>query len=144
MSAASPERPAGQSGRHRIIRKFAYLLSARWVRDGLHAVLLIYLARHSSTTYGEFMLALGLGSILLLVAEFGLNLPLVTLLSRKDREPGEALGQVTLLKGLLLALAALGAVIFVYWQGYPPPLRRVMLLLAAVRWPWTPCPIPFL
>lgn len=131
MSAASPDQAAGQPGRHRIIRKFAYLLSARWVRDALHAVLLIYLARRSSTTYGQFMLALGLGSILLLVAEFGLNLPLVTLLSRKDREPGEALGQVTLLKGLLLILAALGAVIFVYLQGYPPPLRWVMLLLGA-------------
>ena len=58
-------------------------------------------------------------------------MPLVTLLSRKDREPGEALGQVTFLKGLLLALAALGAVVFLEWQGYPPPLRRLMLLLAA-------------
>lgn len=126
MPATSPEQP----GRHLILKKFAYLLSARWVRDALQGVFFIYLARHSTTTYGEFMLALGLGSILLLVSEFGLNLPLVSLLSRKDREPGVALGQVTFLKGLLLALATIGAVVFVEWQGYAPPLRRLMLLLA--------------
>ncbi len=125
MSSASPNQP----GQHRILQKFAYLLSARWVRDALQGVFFIYLARHSTTTYGEFMLALGLGSILLMVSEFGLNLPLVTLLSRPDREPGDALGQVTFLKGLLLTLATLGAVIFSYWQGYAPPLRRLMLLL---------------
>lgn len=132
MPAATPNGPPPvPPGAHRILKKFAYLLSARWVRDALQTVFLIYLARHSSTTYGEFMLALGLGSILLLVSEFGLNLPLVTLLSRRDREPGEALGQVTILKGLLLGLAAVGALIFIQWQGYSPPLRRLMLLLAA-------------
>ncbi len=126
MPLASPNQP----GPHRILQKFAYLLSARWVRDALQGVFFIYLARHSTTTYGEFMLALGLGSILLLVSEFGLNLPLVTLLSRQDREAGVALGQVTLLKGLLLTLAILGAVVFIEWQDYAPALRRVMLLLA--------------
>ena len=74
----------------------------------MEAVFLIYLARHSTTTYGEFTLAVGLGSILLLVAEFGLNLPLVSLLARKDREPDAALSQVSLLKGLLLGLAPSG------------------------------------
>jgi O-antigen/teichoic acid export membrane protein len=130
MPAASPDQTAAQIGRHRILEKFAYLLSARWIRDALQAVFFIYLARHSTTTYGEFMLALGLGSILLLISDFGLNLPLVTTLSRKDRESGAALGQVTLLKGLLLILATLGAVVFVQWQGYGPPLRRLILLLA--------------
>jgi O-antigen/teichoic acid export membrane protein len=107
-------------------------LSARWVRDALNTVFFIYLARVSLTTYGEFTLALvGMGAILLQVSEFGLNLPLVTLLSRKDRDPGEALSQVTLLKGTLLFLA-LGVVVgFMHWQGYSPPLQRLMLLLAA-------------
>ena len=126
MPAANPDQP----GHHRILQKFAYLLSARGVRGVLETVFLLYLARQSTTTFGEFTLALGLGSILLTVSEFGLNVPLVTLLSRKDRQPGEALGQVTLLKGLLLALGALGAVVFVELQGYPPPLCRLMLLLA--------------
>ena len=124
-AAAAPAAPP------RILRKFAYLLSARWVRDACQTVFFIYLARLSATTYGEFMLALGLGSILVLVAEFGLNLPLVTLLSRKDRDPGEALGQVTLLKGTLLFLTLGGVVGFIQWQGYSPPLRRLMLLLTA-------------
>jgi O-antigen/teichoic acid export membrane protein len=115
----------------RILKKFAYLLSARWVRDAFQTVFLIYLARISTTTYGEFMLALGLGSILLLVSEFGLNLPLVTLLTRKGRDSGEALSQVTILKGILLLLALGGVVVFIEWQGYPPPLQRLLLLLSA-------------
>ncbi|MCL4501970.1 MAG: oligosaccharide flippase family protein, partial [Deltaproteobacteria bacterium] len=126
MPASSPDQP----GRYRILQKFAYLISARGVRGILEAVFLLYLARHSTTTFGEFTLALGLGSILLTLSEFGLNVPLVTLLARKDRQPGEALGQVALLKGLLLALAALGALVFLEMQGYSPPLRRLMLLLA--------------
>jgi O-antigen/teichoic acid export membrane protein len=115
----------------RIIRKFAYLLSARWVREALQAVFLIYLARLSSTTYGEFMLAIGLGSILLLVAEFGLNLPLVSLMSKKDGDPNAALSQVTILKGSLLVLALLGVLGFMAWQNYSMPLRQIMFLLSA-------------
>lgn len=132
MLAASPNPPQpGEPAPPGILKKFAYLLSARWIRDAFQAVFFIYLARHSSTTYGEFMLALGLGSILVFVAEFGLNLPLVSLLSRKDGDPGEALSQVSLLKAGLLILAMLGVLVFIQWQGYAPPLKRVMLLLSA-------------
>jgi len=126
MPFASPKQP----GHHRIIKKFAYLLSSRWVRGAFETVFLIYLARYSTTTFGDFTVALGLGSILLSVSEFGLNLPLVPLLSRRDREPGEALGQVSLLKGLLLTLAIAGALIFVELQDYTAPVRQVLLLLA--------------
>ena len=122
---------SGESASHRILKKFAYLLSARWVREVLQTVFLIYLARHSATTYGEFMLAMGLGQILLLTAEFGLNLPLVSMLSKKGGDLGEALSQVSLLKGGLLALAGLGGLAFVQWQGYPLSLKRVMLVLGA-------------
>jgi O-antigen/teichoic acid export membrane protein len=115
----------------RILQKFAYLLSARWVRDALQAIFLIYLARVSSNTYGEFMLALGLGSILLLVTEFGLNFPLVTLLSQKNDNPNAALSQVTFLKGGLLVLALMGVLGFMEWQDYPPPLKQVMFMLCA-------------
>lgn len=122
---------ANPSASYRIIHKLAYLLSARWVRDVLHTVFLIYLARISASTYGEFMLALGLSSILLLVAEFGLNLSLVGLLAKKDRDPAEALSQVSLLKGGLLALAFLGVAGFIYWQDYAYPLKQVMLVINA-------------
>jgi O-antigen/teichoic acid export membrane protein len=120
-----------EPGPLRILKKFAYLLSARWVREALQAVFLIYLARLSSTTYGEFMLAIGLGSILLLVAEFGLNLPLVSLMSKKDGDPNAALSQVTILKGSLLVLALLGVLGFMAWQNYSMPLRQIMFLLSA-------------
>ncbi len=128
ISNPSPSIPE-ESAPPRILQKFAYLLSARWVREALQAVFLIYLARVSATTYGEFMLAVGLGSILLLVAEFGLNLPLVSLLARKDGDPDAALTQVSLLKGVLLVLALIGVVGFMEWQGYSRPLKQVMFML---------------
>lgn len=115
---------------HRVIPKIASLLSARWFRELLQAVFLIYLARLSTTTYGEFMLALSLGGILLLIAEFGLNLPLVGLLSQKDGNSKAVLTQMLLLKGGLLALAFLGVAGFVAWQGYPSPLREFTLVLS--------------
>src|SRR5512143_2401041 len=101
LSSSSQSAP-GELRPPRILQKFAYLLSARWLREALQAVFLIYLARVSATTYGEFILAVGLGSILLLVAEFGLNPPLVSLLAGKDGEPDAALTQVSILKGVLL------------------------------------------
>jgi O-antigen/teichoic acid export membrane protein len=129
----SPHSPPGSAepAPPRILKKFAYLLSARWIREALQAVFLIYLARLSSTTYGEFMLALGLGSILLLVAEFGLNLPLVTLLSQKDGDRDGALIQVSFLKGTLLVLALLGVSGFMAWQDYSLSLKQLMFMLSA-------------
>jgi O-antigen/teichoic acid export membrane protein len=129
-NATQPPDP-GKPAPPGIIKKFAYLLSARWVRDALQAVFFIYLARVSSTTYGEFMLAIGLGGILMLVAEFGLNLPLVSLLNDKDGDPNAALSQVTFLKAGLLTLALIGVVGFLEWQAYPPPLKRLMFLIGA-------------
>ena len=53
----------GNRSSHGVLRKFAYLLSAHWVREGLAALFMISLARHNTTTYGEFMLALSVGQI---------------------------------------------------------------------------------
>jgi O-antigen/teichoic acid export membrane protein len=114
-----------------IIKKFAFLLSARWVRDALQGVFLVYLPRVSATTFGEFTLALSLGAILLLVVEFGLNLPLVTLLTKKDGEPDAALSQVSLLKGALLILTLAGVGSFMAWQEYAPSLKYLIYLLTA-------------
>ncbi len=132
MRDSSPTLPGpGEVPPPRILQKFAYLLSARWVREALQAVFLIYLARLSSTTYGEFMLAIGLGGILLLVAEFGLNLPLVSLLGQKDGDQDAALTQVSLLKGALLLLALVGVLGFMEWQDYSLSLKRLMFMLSA-------------
>jgi O-antigen/teichoic acid export membrane protein len=130
MPSSSHSQPVpGKLAPSRILHKFVYLLSARWVREALQAVFLIYLARSSATTYGEFMLAIGLGSILLLVAEFGLNLPLVSLLSQKDGDPNAALNRVIVLKGGLLVLTLLGVLGFMAWQDYSLPLKQIMFLL---------------
>lgn len=123
-TSASPPRS------HRVIPKLASLFSARWLQDLLHAVLFIYLARVSTTTYGEFMLALGLGAIINKVGDSGLNLPLVGLLSRREGDPEGGLLQVLLLKTALLLLAYGGVAVFVAWQQYASPLREVALILS--------------
>ncbi len=132
MPATENQPPTpGEAPPHRILKKFAYLLSARWLREALVTVFFIFLARLSATTYGEFVLAISLGAILLLVGEFGLNLPLVSMLTGKDREAGAALGQVLLLKGVLVVGALGGGLAFVQWQGYSETLKQVVLVIGA-------------
>lgn len=116
---------------HRVIRKFLYLLSAQWMRDALRTIFLIYLARHNTTTYGEFMLALGMSEVLLFIAEFGLNQHLVSVLSKKESDPIEALIHVSILKGSLLTLGWLGAWAIACWQGYSPSLKALMFVIGA-------------
>ncbi len=119
----------GNCSKDGILRKFAYLLSARWVREGLSALFMISLARHNTTTYGQFMLALSVGQILLFVAEYGLNLHMVPLLVRKENEQGHVLAQVSMLKGMLLACGCLGMLYFVHWQGYSHGLKMLVFVL---------------
>jgi O-antigen/teichoic acid export membrane protein len=122
--------PIMERSSHHIIRKFTYLISAHWVREALQSIFLIYLARKSSTTYGEFMLALSIGQILLFVAEFGINQHLVTLLARKEDDPGDVLAQASVLKTGLLVCGGLGVWTFVVWQGYPPTLKQLVSVIA--------------
>jgi O-antigen/teichoic acid export membrane protein len=115
---------------HRIFAKLASLLSARWIMEILQALFFIYLARLSTSTYGEFMLAINLGTIIRLIAEFGLNVPLVGLLTQKDEHPKGILTQVLVLKAALLTLAYVGVVGFVNWQHYHSPLYEFALIIS--------------
>ncbi len=112
-----------------ILKKIAYLLGARWFQEALQTLFFIYLARVSTSTYGEFMMALGLGSILLMVAEFGLNLPFVGLASNSQGKISDVLSQVLVLKAGFFVLALTGALVFIYWQDYSPQLRQVLLVI---------------
>ena len=125
----TPTTPASARS-HRIFAKLASLLSARWFMEILQALFFIYLARRSTSTYGEFMLALNLGTIIRLIAEFGLNVPLVALLTRKDGNHQEVLTQMLILKAGLLTLAYVGAVGFVNWQHYSSPLYEFALIIS--------------
>ena len=114
-----------------ILAKIAYLLGARWFQEALQTVFFIYLARVSTSTYGEFMMALGLGSILLMVAEFGLNLPFVGLVSGSQGKISDVLSQVLVLKAGFFVLALTGALVFTFWQDYSPPLRQLLLVIGS-------------
>ncbi|UJX42115.1 oligosaccharide flippase family protein [Desulfovibrio sp. JY] len=114
-----------------IFNKFAHLAGAQWIHDALHTFFLIYLARLSTSDYGEFMVAFGLASIILFLGEFGLNQPLVASLSKKYSHKGDILAQYTLLKSLLLVAGWLGVVGFVFWQGYTPGLKNLVMVISA-------------
>lgn len=118
-----------KSSSYRILRKLAYLLGARWVREGMQALFVIFLARHSATTYGEFMLALSMGQILLFIAQFGFNQQLVSLLIREGNDRGDVLVQVTILKSILLFCGCVGVLVFVNWQGYSASLQKLVFVL---------------
>jgi len=128
-----PEQSAIEEGRnstsHRILQKFAYLLSAHWVREGLQALFVILLARRNTAIYGEFILALSIGQILRFVGEFGLNQHLVSLLVRGKNDRAEVLAEVSVLKGALLFCGCLGMLLFVHWQGYSPALQALVFVL---------------
>ena len=119
----------GNRSSHGVLRKFAYLLSAHGVREGLAALFMILLARHSTTTYGEFMLALSVGQIILFVTEFGLNQYPCLFLARKENVRGDILVQVSMLKAMLLAFGCLGMLFFVHWQGYSHALKMLVFVL---------------
>lgn len=120
------EAPSG----HGVLAKFGALLLSRWLKEGLQALFLIVLARVSAPRFGEFVLALELGAVVLLAAEFGFNVALVPHLNRDPDEAQAALSRISCLKALLLGLVWLGLGGFVHWQGYPAELQRVVLLIA--------------
>ncbi len=119
--------PGGPS--HGILRKLGYLLSAHTAREGMQALFVILLARHSAIIYGEFVLAASMGQVLRFVGEFGFNPQLVTLLVREGSDPGDVLAQVSILKGALLFLGCVAMVLFVHWQRYSPDLQALVFAL---------------
>lgn len=132
MPKAAPtpdKRPARPS--YGIVNKFAHLAGAQWIHDGMNTFFLIYLARLSTSDYGEFMVAFGLASIILFLGEFGLNQPLVSALCKKFSNKGDTLAQYTLLKSVLLVAGWLGVLGFVLWQGYTPGLTNLVLVISA-------------
>ncbi len=75
------------------------------------------------------MLAFSTASIVLFLAEFGLNQPLVSALSKKFSHKGDILAQYSLIKSALLLVGWIGVLIFVYWQNYTPGLKNLVLVI---------------
>jgi O-antigen/teichoic acid export membrane protein len=113
----------------RILEKFSFLAAARIFLEILQAVFLIYLARKSTLAYGNLMLAMGVGIILCIFADFGLNQLLVLSLNGKEEQKSAILTNITMVKGSLFVLGWLGAVGFVYWQGYDSVLKLAVLVV---------------
>jgi O-antigen/teichoic acid export membrane protein len=116
--------------KHIILKRFGYLLSGHWVREVMQTAFLLILARHATETYGQFMLAINIGQLLLFATEFGLNQHLTTMLARKENFPTRILGQITLIKSLFLLLGWLAMLGFIFWQDYSGQLRLIILIIA--------------
>ena len=114
-----------------LVRKFYYLLGARGFREIFQTAFLIYLARQNTQTYGQFIFAIGLGGILLVVSEFGLNQYLVPALSRDKEGRNRMITHVTLVKGFFFALGWFGIWGFLWSQNYPLQFLPVVLTIAA-------------
>lgn len=119
------------SKQHSIFRKFAHLVTAQWVRDGLHTALIVVLARASASTYGEFVLAFSLAQFILFLGEFGLNQPMVVALSRTWGDKGQVLAQYGLIKAALLGAGMVGVTGFCLIQGYSGGLLWMSLGICA-------------
>ena len=113
------------------LRKLGYLLAARWFRDGLQALFLLLLARRSTGMFGNFMLAMSLGQILLFTTEFGINQHFTVLLSRGRVSPGSIFRQVSAIKAVLFGLGLAAMAGFCRWQSYDAELLAVALIVGA-------------
>ncbi|GFK92444.1 hypothetical protein NNJEOMEG_00269 [Fundidesulfovibrio magnetotacticus] len=119
------------SAQHTILRKFLHLATAQWVRDGLHTLLIVVLARAGAGTYGEFVLAFSLAQFILFLGEFGLNQPMVVALSRQWGDKGQVLAQYGLIKMGLYVAGMLGVGLFCLLQGYTGGLLWMSLGICA-------------
>jgi len=124
--------PAGNgAASHGIIGKFLHLASAQTIRDVLHTIFFIYLARQNQSHYGEFQLAFQTAMIVLFLGEFGLNQPLVSALSKKFGHKGDVLMQYTVIKGIILVIGWLGVTGFVIQQRYTGGLTNLVQVITA-------------
>ncbi|MCF8062923.1 MAG: polysaccharide biosynthesis C-terminal domain-containing protein [Deltaproteobacteria bacterium] len=114
-----------------LFKRMVFLTGARGFRELLGAVFYILLARKSTVLFGEFMLALGMGYLLRIAADFGLNQFLVPRLGRKETDTTHLLVQVSLLKAALFMVAWTAGLVFLFSQDYTVQLRRVMILITA-------------
>lgn len=113
--------------RHLVLRRFSWLLGAHVWRGLLQTLFLLWLARRDTTAYGEFMLALQCGTLLLFVAEAGLNPYLVEHLAREPRRQRAWLRGLALMRTGLLLLGSAGVWLFARAQGYPLRLQGLAL-----------------
>nr|WP_321258528.1 oligosaccharide flippase family protein [uncultured Pseudodesulfovibrio sp.] len=116
--------------RKSVLKSFGYLLSAHWMREVLQTVFIIALARQGTETYGQFMLAISIGQLLLFATEFGLNQHLSTMLARRENYPSRILRQVTFIKVAFLIIGWLAMIGFIFWQDYSPQLRAIIIVVA--------------
>ncbi len=113
-----------------VLTRFAALLSARGVRDGLIGLFLLYLAWFDVETFGGFMLAMAVGTVVVKVVDCGFNDLLIRRLAARDAPGLLHVFSVNLLKLGLLVITIVGLWAFGRALGYAPAVHRSVLLVA--------------
>lgn len=113
-----------------ILKRFAHLLSAHGAEGLLSALFFLYLAWLNATTYGQVMIALAAGSMVLKAVQFGLYYPLVSRLGKADpKGVAGLLNQANLIKLVLLLPTAAALAGLVLYRGYASELTFILFLV---------------
>ena len=114
-----------------ILKRFAHLLSAQGAEGLLSALFFLYLAWLDAATYGQVMIALAAGSMVMKAIQFGLYYPLVSRLGKaKPEQVAGLLNQANLIKLVLLLPTAAALAGLVVYRGYASGLVFILFLVS--------------
>lgn len=103
-----------------VFKNSAILITTRIVTKVATTLLTIYMARTlGDSQFGIFSSVIAFVAFFGLIEEFGLTVPLIRRIARRDKSPGESLGEVVLLKLLLGIPAFLGLTVVARWVDLP-------------------------
>jgi O-antigen/teichoic acid export membrane protein len=113
-----------------LLKRFGALISAKSLRDGLVGAFMLYLAWADVAAFGNFMLAMAAGAIVVKVVGCGLNYLLIRRLGDPQHASLDQVVAVNLLKLVLLCAALAGLWGFNRVMGYEDALSLMVMLVA--------------
>ena len=113
-----------------LLKRFTALLTAKSMRDGLVGLFVLQVAWADVQLFGDFMVGLAAGVIVVKVAECGLNYLLVLRLGDPRHPTRDQVVAVNIVKLVLLTGALAVLWLFIGAMGYSPSLRLTVLLVA--------------
>jgi O-antigen/teichoic acid export membrane protein len=113
-----------------LLKRFTALLTAKSMRDGLVGLFVLQVAWADVQVFGDFMVGLAAGAIVVKVAECGLNYLLVLRLGDPRHPTRDQVVAVNIVKLVLLSGALAAFWLFTRAMGYSSSLRLTVLLVA--------------
>lgn len=114
----------------RLIQRFVHLLSALGIEGLLSTLFFIYLAWLDASAYGELMVAMAAGSVVLVGIRFGLYYPLVAELGKADDdEASRILSRVNIIKLALVIPSLLSVYGLAWFRGFSTQMALVLFFI---------------